>query len=170
MSKPTLSRRDFLKLTGYGLMGIFLPELSSYSPPRDEFTNLQGRIIDRTVWAYDEPNLKAKRTKLYWHDLVVPITNITVGDDETAYNRVWYQLENAAYAYSGGIQPVRTLLTQPQQEIPTGAHWERSVFHIPMLILKRTRAQTLSIGCITKQSIGLQSQSTEPMGAYGTAC
>lgn len=97
-------------------MGIFLPEISI--PFQDEFANLQGRIIERTVWTYDEPNLKAKRSKLYWHDLVVPITNTTIGDDESAYNRVWYQFEDGGYAYSGGIQPVRTILNKPQQ-IPT---------------------------------------------------
>src|SRR5512139_1456379 len=118
MSKSLLSRRDFLKLSKYGLMARFLPEFSSYLPQQDEFTNLQGRIIDRTVWAYAEPNLKAKRVKLYWHDLVVPITNTTIGTDESAYNRVWYQLENGGYAYSGWIQPVRTILNNPQ-EIPT---------------------------------------------------
>ncbi len=127
MSKAVLSRRDFLKLSKYGLLGIFLPDLSAHFPQDDEFTNLQGRIIDRTVWAYDEPNVKAKRAKLYWHDLVVPITNTTIGTDESAYNRVWYQLENGGYAYSGWIQPVRTILNTPQ-EIPTrGALGEVSV-------------------------------------------
>jgi lipoprotein-anchoring transpeptidase ErfK/SrfK len=125
MSKHILSRRDFLKLSRYGLMAIFLPNLAL--PEADEFANLQGRIIDRTVWAYDEPNSKAKRKKLYWHDLVVPITNTAIGGDETAYNRVWYQLEAGGYAYSGGIQPVRTILNTPQQ-IPTkGALGEVSV-------------------------------------------
>jgi lipoprotein-anchoring transpeptidase ErfK/SrfK len=118
MSKAVLSRRDFLKLSGYGLMGIFLPELPAHFPQEDDFANLQGRIIDRTVWTYDEPDPKAKRAKLYWHDLVVPITNTTIGEDETAYNRIWYQLEGGGYAYSGGIQPVRTILNKPQQEIP----------------------------------------------------
>ncbi len=99
-------------------MGIFLSGFSAHLPREDEFTNLQGRIIDRTVWAYDEPNAKAKRKKLYWHDLVVPITNTTIGTDQSAYNRVWYQLENSGYAYSGGIQPVRTILNTPR-EIPT---------------------------------------------------
>jgi lipoprotein-anchoring transpeptidase ErfK/SrfK len=127
MSKAVFSRRDFLKLSSYGLMGIFLPELASYIPQPDDFNNLQGRILERTVWTYDEPNEKAKRAKLYWHDLVVPITNTTISDDETAYNRVWYQLEKSGYAYSGDIQPVRTILNQPQ-EIPTrGALGEVSV-------------------------------------------
>ncbi len=127
MSKAVLSRRDFLKLSKYGLMGIFLPGLSAQFPQEDEFTNLQGRIIDRTVWTHDKPNSKAKRAKLYWHDLVVPIINTTIGDDESAYNRIWYQLEDGGYAYSGGIQPVRTILNKPQ-EIPTrGALGEVSV-------------------------------------------
>jgi lipoprotein-anchoring transpeptidase ErfK/SrfK len=127
MSKAVISRRDFLKLSGYGFMGMFLPDLSSHLPGQDDFANLQGRIIDRTVWTFDEPNSKSKRAKLYWHDLVVPITNTTIGDDESAYNRVWYQLDEGGYAYSGGIQPVRTILNQPQQ-IPTrGALGEVSV-------------------------------------------
>lgn len=118
MSKSIVSRRDFLKLSGYGAMGMFLPDVSFRLPQADDFANLQGRIIDRTVWTYDEPNAKAKRAKLYWHDLVVPITKTTIGDDESAYNRVWYQLEEDGYAYSGGIQPVRTILNRPQT-IPT---------------------------------------------------
>jgi lipoprotein-anchoring transpeptidase ErfK/SrfK len=127
MNKAVISRRDFLKLSGYGFMGMFLPNLSSYLPRQDDFANLQGRIIDRTVWTFDEPNSKSKRAKLYWHDLVIPITNTTIGDDESAYNRIWYQLEEGGYAYSGGIQPVRTILNEPQQ-IPTrGALGEVSV-------------------------------------------
>ena len=118
MSKPSISRRDFLKLSGCGLIGLCLPELSLSLPQQDDFANLQARMIHRTVWAYDEPNANSKRAKLYWHDLVVPITNTTISEDESAYNRVWYQLEEGGYAYSGGIQPVRTILNQPEQ-IPT---------------------------------------------------
>ena len=115
MSKSNLTRRDFLKLSGYGLMGMLLPDLSSYFPQQDDFENLQARVIDRILWAYDEPNPQAKRTKLYWHDLILPITNTTISDDESAYNRVWYQVEDGGYIYSGSIQPVRTILNQPQQ-------------------------------------------------------
>jgi len=127
MSKAFLSRRDFLKLGGCGLMGIILPDLASHMPPQDEFANLQARIINRTVWTYEEPNANSKRAKLYWHDLVVPITNTTISEDETAYNRVWYQLEDGGYAYSGGIQPVRTILNVPGQIPSRGALGEVSV-------------------------------------------
>jgi len=108
-------------------MGILLPDLAVGFPLQDDFDNLQGRIIDRTVWSYQEPNPKSKRAKLYWRDLVVPITNTTIGDDEAAHNRVWYELEDGGYAYSGSIQPVRTLLNEAYA-IPTkGALGEVSV-------------------------------------------
>ncbi|MGB8980546.1 MAG: L,D-transpeptidase [Anaerolineales bacterium] len=104
-----------------------MPDLAVGFPLQDDFDNLQGRIIDRTVWSYQEPNPKSKRAKLYWRDLVVPITNTTIGDDEAAHNRVWYELEDGGYAYSGSIQPVRTLLNEAYA-IPTkGALGEVSV-------------------------------------------
>ena len=127
MSKPIISRRDFLKLGSYGLMGLVLPDITEPFTQTDEFAHLQGRVIDRVVWAYDEPSSKSRRVKLYWHDLVVPITNTTIGSDESAYNRIWYQLEDEGYVYSGDIQPVRTVLHKPQP-IPTrGALGEVSV-------------------------------------------
>ena len=108
-------------------MGMVLPQFLPVLSQQDDFANLQARIIDRTVWSFDEPNVNSRRAKLYWHDLVVPITNTAIGDDESVYNRVWYELEDGGYAYSGGIQPVRTILNQPA-EIPTrGALGEVSV-------------------------------------------
>jgi lipoprotein-anchoring transpeptidase ErfK/SrfK len=127
MNKAIFSRRDFLKLSSYSLMGLFLPELFSSLPAQDEFANLQARIINRTVWTFEEPNANSKRVKLYWHDLVVPITNTTISEDESVHNRVWYELEENGYAYSGGIQPVRTILNEPQPIPKRGTLGEISV-------------------------------------------
>lgn len=127
MSKTGLSRRDFLKLSAYGMMGMALPALPAVFDQQDEFANLQGRIIDSVLWSYEEPDKKSKRKKLYWHDLVLPITNTTISADETAHNRVWYQLEEDGYAYSGSIQPVRTVLNEPQHISLAGALGEVSV-------------------------------------------
>ena len=114
MSKKNISRRDFLKLSGYGLMGMLLPNLSTTLPLVDAFDGLQGRVIDRILWSYDEPDRKSARKKLYWHDLVFDITNTTISEDETAYNRIWYEVDGGGYVYSGSIQPVRTELNEPQ--------------------------------------------------------
>ena len=124
MSKTNISRRDFIKLSGYGLMGMLLPNLST---TLDMFDDLQGRVIDRILWSYDEPDHKSKRKKIYWHDLVLPITNTTVSEDESAYNRVWYEVEGDGYIYSGSIQPVRTVLNEPQLVSLKGALGEVSV-------------------------------------------
>jgi hypothetical protein len=97
------------------------------SPPADEFDNLQGRVTDRIIWSYDAPNFKAKRKKLYWRDIVMSITNTTVGDDESAYNRVWYEVGDDGYIYSGSVQPVRTILNEPQLISLKGALAEISV-------------------------------------------
>jgi len=127
MSKPVFSRRDFLKLTGYGFMGMFLPNPSISLLQDDPFDNLQARVTTRTLWSYESPNLKAKRKKIYWRDLVIPITNTAIGEDEKAYNRIWYEVVDGGYVYSGNVQPVRTLLNVAQPIPLTGALGEVSV-------------------------------------------
>lgn len=127
MSKPDLSRRDFLKLGSYGLMGMLLPNISLTDPRQDDFANLQGRVTERTVWSYEGPDFKSTRKKLYWHDLVIPIKNSTVSDDESAHNRIWYEVEEGGYVYSGSIQPVRTILNEPQNISLKGTLGEVSV-------------------------------------------
>lgn len=109
------------------MLGVMLSDLPFVSNGQDDFANIQGRIIDTILWSYEVPDKKSKRKKLYWHDLVVPITNTTISEDEKAHNRVWYQLEDEGYAYSGSIQPVRTILNEPQHISLAGALGEVSV-------------------------------------------
>lgn len=107
-------------------MGMMLPQFPFY-PQQDEFENLQGRVTDRILWSHEEPNPKSKRKKLYWRDLILPINNSTTGDDAKAYNRVWYELQEGGYLYSGSVQPVHTLLNAPQTISLKGALGEVSV-------------------------------------------
>lgn len=106
---------------------MLLPNDLFTRPAQDEFFNLQGRVIDRTIWSYAAPDFKSERGNLYWHDLVVPIVNTTISEDEAAHNRIWYELEDGSYVYSGSIQPVRTVLNQPQPISLEGALGEVSV-------------------------------------------
>jgi lipoprotein-anchoring transpeptidase ErfK/SrfK len=57
----------------------------------------------------------------------VPISNTTVSADESAYNRVWYQLADGGFIYSGSVQPVRTILNEPRSIPLRGALGEVSV-------------------------------------------
>ena len=127
MSTSDLSRRDFLKLGGYGLMVMFLPGRSLTPYRQDVFANLQGRVIERTAWSYKAPDFESARRNLYWHDLVVSIRNSAISEDESAYNRIWYEVEDGTYIHSGSLQPVRTLLNRPQHISLKGALGEVSV-------------------------------------------
>jgi lipoprotein-anchoring transpeptidase ErfK/SrfK len=118
MSNLGISRRDFLKLTGAGLLGLLLPQLD-LEPALAQFDpNQQGRVTTPTLNVYDTPALTGQVVKAYWRDIVFPITSIVISEDETAYNRVWYKIGEDSYAYSGTIQPVRTLLNPPDSILP----------------------------------------------------
>lgn len=132
-SNGGLSRRDFLKLSGLGLLGFITPgrPLSFFSDPITVSASgpaLQGRVAASTIWAYDIPSHKGKRVKLYWRDLIVEIDRTAIDEDVNSYNRVWYKLLDGSYLYSGWVQPVRTLLNEVVTKFPEeGALGEVSV-------------------------------------------
>ena len=66
----------------------------------------------------DEPSTRANLGKVVWKDLVLPITEVTVGDTSVPYNRVWYRMGEAGFAHSGSIQPVRITLNQAAGSLP----------------------------------------------------
>lgn len=112
-----LSRRDFLKLAGYGFLGLSLPNIP-LTFNQNYYSNLQGRVVEKSLWMYDEPSFQAKRIDMFWKDLVIPLTGATISEDENAHNRVWYEVDGRGYVYSGDVQPVSTLLNTPVSEVP----------------------------------------------------
>jgi hypothetical protein len=119
MKLEKISRRDFLKLSGLGLAGLFTPPLNFHFD--DPFINLQGRVTARTIWMYDRPSSEATQVQICHRDLLLNITNTAISDDVTSHNRVWYQVGTEGFVYSGNIQPVRTILNTPRMDmdIPT---------------------------------------------------
>ena len=117
MKPEKISRRDFLKLSGVGLAGLFAPPLNFHF--NDPFANLQGRVTTRTIWMYDHPSTEAEPVRICQRDMLLSITNTTISDDVTSHNRVWYEIGREGFVYSGYVQPVRTLLNTPQLNIPT---------------------------------------------------
>ena len=103
-----LSRRDFLKLAGYGMLGLWLPDFSRFSPSPTFDSDLQGRVTYNTLWSYAAPSEGAKRVEMYWRDLVIPLSGAAISENEEDYNRVWYAVDEKSYVYSGGVQPVST--------------------------------------------------------------
>ena len=116
MSSEKISRRDFLKLSGLGLTGLFVPPLNFHFD--DPFSDLQGRVTTRVIWMYDHPSSEAKQVKYCQRDVVLNITNTALSDDTTSSNRVWYQIGTEGFVNSGNVQPVRTILNVPRMDIP----------------------------------------------------
>jgi lipoprotein-anchoring transpeptidase ErfK/SrfK len=112
-----LSRRDFLKLSSAGLLGLLLTELQFDYVLAAEAIK-EGRAALSGISIYEAPSFNAKQIDILNRDQVVPITAEVAGDDETAYNRLWYCIENNGYAYSGWIQPVKTVFNSPVYDIP----------------------------------------------------
>ena len=127
-SSRGLTRRDFLKLSGLGLLGLLVPgrplsffsDLSAVPSPE---APLQGRIATGLLWSYDIPSNTGKRMKMYWRDLIVNIVGAALDEDTTAYNRVWYETEDGGYLYSGWVQPTQTRLNDAY----TGAYSENGL-------------------------------------------
>jgi hypothetical protein len=117
MSKGFLSRRDFLKLSGAALLSILLSELHldnvRAAPAPD-----QGRVVYNSLIVRDAPAFNGARVKSYRRDSTLSITGQVFGGADGDYNRAWYRLGNEGYVYSGGIQPVKTVLNVLVTGIP----------------------------------------------------
>ncbi len=117
LSTPA-SRRDFLKISGSGVLSAaFLPGLNALRHPeliadREEVPT-QGRVTDNNTGLYERPSILSRQIKTYYKDIILPISAVTVGDDEDSYNRVWYRVNNEGYVPSGKVQPVGVKLNDP---------------------------------------------------------
>ena len=117
MSNGILSRRDFLKLSGAALLSVFLSELH-LDKARAAQTPIQGRVVYPSLIVRDVPAFSGGRVKSLPRDSSVDIIRQVFGGVDGDYNRIWYQLENDSYVYSGGVQPVNTELNNIVTEIP----------------------------------------------------
>ena len=115
-----LSRRDFLKLTALGLLGLFLPSRWSGRALKSAFpADLQGRVAWDEVRVYDRPSREGVWRSMFWRDDVFPIAAAVLGEGEPTYNRIWYYVPGRGYVHSGPVQPVRTVVQMPQP-VPDG--------------------------------------------------
>ncbi len=122
-SNTPLSRGEFLKFGALCLSSLLAPywgDLPLAGFQKELEPDQQGRVLEEKVTVYEIPSFKGKKVKDYWRDSVIPIAGVTVGDDQPAHKRIWYQIGQEGYAHSGAIQPVRTILNNPGSDIPPG--------------------------------------------------
>lgn len=115
----SFSRRDFLKASSAGLLGLFLADLRLENLLGTEAPK-QGRSTLSGIPVFNEPFFRAAQLSLLRQDEVVEITAEVEGDKGygNLFNSVWYRINNEGYVYSGSIQPVERLHQKPILDIP----------------------------------------------------
>ena len=117
-----LSRRDFLRLSSLGIAGILIPgNLLTRLDAPDE-TRRKDRLLGRVQLdgypLHIAPKPDSEVIDELSFDSVYPITGITVCEDDSSPNRIWYELNARGYAHSRRIQPVRMQINAPASMIP----------------------------------------------------
>jgi hypothetical protein len=117
MTNLQFSRRDFLKLSASGVLGLVLSEMGIDLALATAPKASQGRATYSGVPLYDSPSFKAKKLHLFGINQVVNIKTEVEGDEGNSFNKTWFKLDGC-YTYSGWLQPVETLFQKPVYEIP----------------------------------------------------
>ena len=113
----SLTRGEFLRLGGLSLAGLVLPAARLPADPPPEQL---GRVAEAKAVVYSRPAVEASEVKTYWKDMVLPISEATVGEGPPEHNHIWYRIGSEGYAHSGAIQPVQTRLNPVVTDIPEG--------------------------------------------------
>ncbi len=117
-----ITRREFLKLSGASLLGLFALSIPGSARAsrisRLDDSPTMGRIVTNDVAVYDQPSLDGVVLKKYYKDLVLPITQIVMGTGEPTHNKVWYGINNEGYVHSGNVQPVEVNLNDTATSFP----------------------------------------------------
>lgn len=106
----SLSRRDFLKLSGAGFLALALAELRLDKVLAEAPVSFQGRAAISGVPLYESTSFKSKQIKLIGKDQILDIQSQLTGEGD--YNRIWYRLADG-FVHSADVQPVRTELQTP---------------------------------------------------------
>ncbi len=119
MAISQLSRRDFLKITASGTLGLVLAELGIDSALALAATPAsQGLALLSGIQIYDAPYATANKLDLLKKDEVVTLLGDVQGDQfDNPYNTTWYQIDRG-YVPSGMILPVETIYQKPIYEVP----------------------------------------------------
>jgi hypothetical protein len=120
----SLSRRDFIQMSGLSLAGVALKP----PPPRGIPSTLGlGRVANTLVGLYQEPHFDALRLDWLNRDTLLSLIGRETVDEGPAHNPLWYQIPDG-YLHSGDIQLVRWEPQQPTADFPEkGGIFEVSV-------------------------------------------
>ncbi len=131
----TISRRDFLKLSGSTLLGLlfsgsrFAEAFAAVPGPEPvaDFLALptQGRVLYSRLKVHLTPEFAGEQTGSLLFDNLVDIAERLRGGAYEDANHTWYRLAAGGYVHSGGIQLVETVTNPTLLDIAGKCHGGR---------------------------------------------
>jgi len=90
-----ITRRDFLKLSGAGVLGMLLAEVKFYTAMASEKDTVpRGRVLYWNLPVRTEPKNSAHMVSNYKRDNLLPILDKVYGGEEGDHNRWWFQIRS----------------------------------------------------------------------------
>ena len=118
MSTSSVSRRDFLKLSGGAAAAFWgMPRFSGGDP---EFLRLPTVRLGRTtqsLYYYAQPSYSSQELGFYNTDSVVHIYQERWGETKFSHNPIWYRTDEG-WVHSSFVQPVQRRLNDVLADIP----------------------------------------------------
>lgn len=113
----SMSRRDFLKLSGFSLLSLGLPVRWRRNSFGFEGPTL-GRVADATVDVFSQPDFASSKLNTFWRDDVLDLAGAALGGPAPVHNRIWYEVEGQGFVHSSAVQPVENALNPPLDFVP----------------------------------------------------
>jgi hypothetical protein len=116
-----MNRREFLKLTGFGLGALFLPPLNLWKLQVPEFPDSErlGRMCHGTNKLYSRPTENSTVVGTRYPDAVVPWLREVVGEAPSGWiSRRWVETPDG-YLYAPNVQPVLNRPNKPVDKLPS---------------------------------------------------
>lgn len=111
------TRRDFMRLSGMGLLSLALPLHWGRNVVEAEATQL-GRVAFPTVDVMKRASFASESVRTLWRDEILDIEAAVLGDLVPEHNRIWYLVRNQGFIHSSGIQPVENKPNEPLTSVP----------------------------------------------------
>ncbi|MGH2521220.1 MAG: L,D-transpeptidase family protein, partial [Anaerolineales bacterium] len=123
----TLSRREFLRLSGAALAGALLPRPVGRATAGWPADTRLGRMTESRIRLFSRPHPDGREVMFKYRDDVMVIVREVVGEGFYPHNHVWFETPEG-YAYSSWVQPVHYAPNEPLPDVPPdGVYVEVSV-------------------------------------------